>query len=226
MKILICTCLLLLSVAAQSQMKSFGFQLGYGSSKLNIQENETNFKEFDALNAYYMGIYYRKSPSRTQSSKKNFPKPGIAFELGASKSGGNFLLERRNRNGKFYEQFIYLNYRMELGVMGELHYSGFKLLIGPQLYYPLYNTRKREKEDNAEYNLKEYEDATLALVVGLGYEYSIFSLDLRYKNTLTDYGQRYKDIPFEFSERQWRLTAGIRIFKTNRERNNDSIFWE
>ena len=131
-----------------------------------------------------------------------------------------------NRDGVFYENCYYLNYRMELGVIGQLHYSGFKLLMGPKLYYPLYGTRKMDSRKDAEHNLSDYEDASLAIAIGIGYEYSIFSLDVRYQNSLTDYGQRYKDFPFEFSERQWRLTAGMRLFKTNREKNNGSIFWE
>lgn len=227
MKSIICSCLFLFSLSAASQMKHFGFHLGYGSSKLNIDsQNKTNFHESDAISAYYAGFFYSKSPSKGQRSNKSFLVPGISFELGLSKSGGTFLLERKNRNGMHFEQFDYQTYRMELGVLPELHYSGFKLFLGPALYAPLYASRHRESKEDDEHNLREYQGGTLALIAGIGYKYSIFSLDIRYQNTLTLYGRKFKDQPFEFSERLWKLTAGVRIFKTNREKNNDSIFWE
>lgn len=217
----------MLSLCASSQSKTFGLQVGIGNSKLVITEdNNTFFEESSPFTAYYAGIFYKKTQSIGQKSKKNFLSPGIAFELGLDRSGGNFKAKKRNRKGTFYENYHYLNYRMELGVIGQLHYSGFRLFMGPRLYYPLYGTRKMESADKAVYNLKEYEDACLAFSIGLGYEYSIFSFDVRYQSNLTDYGQRFKDNSFEFSERQWRLTAGMRLFKTNREKNNDSIFWE
>lgn len=211
----------------QAQLKSFGLHLGYGNSKLKLGENNgTRLEESKAASSYYAGIFYRKTPSRSQRSNKNFLIPGIAFELGLCRSGGNFRLERKVGKKRFYENFSYLTYRMELALLGELRYSSFKVLFGPNLYYPLYNTRKRESEDEKHYNLKEYEDGTLALILGLGYEYSIFSLDIRYQKTITDYGQRYRNSTFEFAERHWRITFGINIFQKNRERNYDSIFWD
>ena len=216
-----------LALSAQAQRKSLDFVVGYGIPDFKIRHNNNTFlKESKSGHSYYAGFTYCKSPSKGQMARKGYFMPSIAVDFGLSRNTGNFKRERWRKKESYYEDILYQVYRIELGVFPKVQYQNFFALAGPTLYGPFYATRQWESQEQYEHNMREYKNGCLALTVGLGYQYSVFSADLRYMTTLSEYGRAFRGQEFHFSERQFRLTAAIRLFQLNKEKNSNSIFWD